>query len=219
YVVPADGSPELPNPITARTRYANHYPRGNENVSGRLIDVGTPAECDKQPNISELDGLLTRKEVMSLLNIAKCTYTRWIEQGILVPRIFGKRHFFSEADLGRAMKESIRKGKRSSNGDLVGRFRLTGNIRIGVFPLRCAVLPYEFAGHPHNFVALPRHFSALQSQRDGQPGRTSVHPGHTSVLPSLTNGHADRIAAHLARLSVVFAHAPAMENDTGVQPS
>ncbi|MCC2599681.1 helix-turn-helix domain-containing protein [Sphingobacterium sp. FBM7-1] len=76
------------------------------------IDVGTPAECDEKPNVSELEGLLSRKEVMSLLNIAKCTYTRWIEQGILVPRIFGKRHFFSEADLGRAMKESIRKGKR-----------------------------------------------------------------------------------------------------------
>lgn len=76
------------------------------------IDVDTPAECDEKPNVSELEGLLSRKEVMYKLNIKDSTYSRWIERGILVPRKMGRRHFYSEADLERAFRESVRKGKR-----------------------------------------------------------------------------------------------------------
>jgi hypothetical protein len=76
------------------------------------IDVDIPQNCTAAPNPDEIHLLLTRKEVMHRLNIKDSTYTRWVDRGILVPRIMGTRHFFTESDLGRAFKESKRKGKR-----------------------------------------------------------------------------------------------------------
>ncbi len=76
------------------------------------IDVDLPQTCSSAPKPAEIDTLLTRKEVMRKLNIKDSAYTRWVERGILVPRIMGRRHFYTEDDLGGAFKESNRKGKR-----------------------------------------------------------------------------------------------------------
>lgn len=76
------------------------------------IAVGIPEKCTAASKPDEVHTLLTRKEVMDKLNIKDSTYTRWVDRGILVPRIMGTRHFFTEADLGRAFEESKRKGKR-----------------------------------------------------------------------------------------------------------
>lgn len=76
------------------------------------IDVDIPQTCSSAPQPSEIDTLLTRKEVMDKLNIKDSAYTRWVDRGILVPRIMGTRHFYTEDDLSRAFKESKRKGKR-----------------------------------------------------------------------------------------------------------
>ena len=76
------------------------------------IDVEIPETCAAAPKPHEMHLLLTRKEVMDKLNIKDSTYTRWVDRGILVPRIMGTRHFYTETDLGRAFEESKRKGKR-----------------------------------------------------------------------------------------------------------
>ncbi|TYR36694.1 helix-turn-helix domain-containing protein [Sphingobacterium phlebotomi] len=76
------------------------------------IDVELPQNCTAAPKPHEMHLLLTRKEVMGKLNIKDSTYTRWVDRGILVPRIMGTRHFYTEDDLGRAFEESKRKGKR-----------------------------------------------------------------------------------------------------------
>ena len=76
------------------------------------IAVDIPQTCSSAPQPGEIDTLLTRKEVMDKLNIKDSAYTRWVERGILVPRVMGTRHFYTEDDLGRAFKESTRKGKR-----------------------------------------------------------------------------------------------------------
>ncbi|TYR36544.1 hypothetical protein FXV77_08550 [Sphingobacterium phlebotomi] len=71
-----------------------------------------PQTCSSALQPSEIDTLLTRKEVMRKLNIKDSAYTRWVERGILVTRIMGRRHFYTEDDLGGAFKESKPKGKR-----------------------------------------------------------------------------------------------------------
>ena len=76
------------------------------------IAVDIPQVCSSAPQPDEIDTLLTRKEVMHKLNIKDSAYTRWVEHGLLVPRIMGKRHCYTDDDLGRAFKESMRKGKR-----------------------------------------------------------------------------------------------------------
>lgn len=76
------------------------------------IDLDIPQNCTAAPKPHEMHLLLTRKEVMDKLNIKDSTYTRWVDRGILVPRIMGRRHFYTEDDLGDAFKESKRKGKR-----------------------------------------------------------------------------------------------------------
>lgn len=75
------------------------------------IEVQLPERCAPQGAI-ELQSLYSRKEVIMKLGIAESTYTRWLQQGILKPRIIGRRHFYSEEDLKEAFKESVRKGKR-----------------------------------------------------------------------------------------------------------
>ena len=76
------------------------------------IDVEIPETCTAAPKPHEMHLLLTRKEVMDKLNIKDSTYTRWVDRGILVPRVMGTRHFYTVEDLGRAFEESKRKGKR-----------------------------------------------------------------------------------------------------------
>ncbi|TYR35125.1 helix-turn-helix domain-containing protein [Sphingobacterium phlebotomi] len=71
-----------------------------------------PQNCTAAPKPDEMHTLLTRKEVMHKLNIKDSTYTRWVDRGILAPRIMGTRHFYTEDDLGGAFEESKRKGKR-----------------------------------------------------------------------------------------------------------
>lgn len=75
------------------------------------IDVGTPAECDID-HPENCQSMKTRKEVMFMLDIDPSTYTRWIKQGILIPRVVGSRHFYTDADLQRALEECARRGKR-----------------------------------------------------------------------------------------------------------
>lgn len=75
------------------------------------IDVEIPLTCDaKDPY--DCQSMQSRKEVIFKLNIDPSTYTRWVKQGILVPRIIGSRHFYTDADLERALEESARRGKR-----------------------------------------------------------------------------------------------------------
>ena len=51
--------------------------------------------------------------VIALLNINASIYYHWVKQGILVPRIVGSRHFYTDEDLKRGwVEENIRKGKR-----------------------------------------------------------------------------------------------------------
>lgn len=76
------------------------------------IDVEIPLSCTAIPEVQEVSTLMSRKVVMSKLNIKDSAYTRWIEQGILVPRVLGRRHFYTDEDLVRAFEESVRKGKR-----------------------------------------------------------------------------------------------------------
>lgn len=76
------------------------------------IDVDIPQACSSALPPDKIDVLLTRKEVMHKLKIKDSTYTRWIERGILLPRIMGRRHFYTEDDLSQAFEESKRKGKR-----------------------------------------------------------------------------------------------------------
>lgn len=71
-----------------------------------------PQACSSAPQPGEIDTLLTRKEVMHKLDIKDSAYARWVEHGILVPRIMGKRHCYADDNLDRAFKESMRKGKR-----------------------------------------------------------------------------------------------------------
>lgn len=75
------------------------------------IDVNTPKRCNITA-LQDMEKLKTRKEVIAALNIDASTYTRWVKRGILVPRVFGTRHFYAEQDLERAYEESARRGKR-----------------------------------------------------------------------------------------------------------
>ena len=75
------------------------------------IDVETPLSCDADDPY-DCHSMKSRKEVIFKLNIDPSTYTRWVKQGILVPRIVGSRHFYTDADLQQALEESARRGKR-----------------------------------------------------------------------------------------------------------
>ena len=75
------------------------------------IDAGTPPSCEAAYP-ENCQSMKTRKEVMFMLDIDPSTYTRWIKQGILIPRVVGSRHFYTDADLQRALEECARRGKR-----------------------------------------------------------------------------------------------------------
>jgi len=75
------------------------------------IDVETPPTCAEKMS-EEVKTMKSRKAVIFMLNIDASTYTRWVKQGILVPRIIGSRHFYTDGDLQRALQESARRGKR-----------------------------------------------------------------------------------------------------------
>lgn len=75
------------------------------------IDVDIPLTCDVAES-EDCHSMKSRKEVIFILNIDASTYTRWVKQGILVPRVIGSRHFYTDADLQRALQESVRRGKR-----------------------------------------------------------------------------------------------------------
>src|SRR5690606_39686155 len=55
------------------------------------IDVEIPQTCSEAPKPDEIHTLLNRKEVMSKLNIKDSTYTRWVDRGILLPRIIDRK--------------------------------------------------------------------------------------------------------------------------------
>lgn len=75
------------------------------------IDVETPHTCEAVVP-EDCNSMKSRKEVIFKLNIDASTYTRWVKQGILIPRIIGSRHFYTDGDLQRALQESARRGKR-----------------------------------------------------------------------------------------------------------
>lgn len=59
----------------------------------------------------EIESLLSRKEVIDLLQIDPSTYSRWKKRGIIQTVTIGGRDYVREADLAEALFESRRKGK------------------------------------------------------------------------------------------------------------
>jgi len=66
----------------------------------------------QEPALSgEIESMLSRKEVIDLLQIDPSTYTRWKQRGIIQSVTIGGRDYVREADLADAVFESKRKGK------------------------------------------------------------------------------------------------------------
>lgn len=61
--------------------------------------------------VDELQNMIPRKEVISILKIDPSTYTRWSEKGIIRTVTIGGRSYVRKDDLADAIKESRRKGK------------------------------------------------------------------------------------------------------------